>query len=182
VPANQDLFRHAEGFELMVRFLREKLFAKHCAVKALDFAVARSVDNCVAFVTADGLKALFPAFMGKVWCGCVALLGYVWLGLLISPVLSAALLAFYVLDTRAIVVLALRRMLLLLCALRAWNRRRSASALTQLQWRRSTSSRLPAGCVDCYPLTRFISTCAVNVLSSPLHAVRISLSFVSCLL
>ncbi len=66
VPANRQRFLDAEGFELMVRMMREKLFAKHCAVKTVDFAIARSRESAAAFVAVDGLKAVFPFFMGKV--------------------------------------------------------------------------------------------------------------------
>ena len=66
VPENQALFKASEGFELMVRMVREKRFTKHCAVKVLDYAVSKNVDNCTALVEAEGLKVLFPSFMGKV--------------------------------------------------------------------------------------------------------------------
>lgn len=65
VPFNQDQFRECEGFELMVRMVREQGFAKHCAVKVVDYAVSKAPKNCVALVAADGLKVLFPVFMGK---------------------------------------------------------------------------------------------------------------------
>ena len=66
VPENQQRFLAADGFELMVRIMREKMFAKHCALKVVELAVARAPACCTAFVAADGLKTLFPFFMGKV--------------------------------------------------------------------------------------------------------------------
>jgi hypothetical protein len=66
VPENQQQFRECEGFELMIRIVREKQFSKHCAVKVLDYAVMKHTENCVALVAAEGLKVLFPSFMGKV--------------------------------------------------------------------------------------------------------------------
>ncbi len=73
VPENQQRFLAAEGFELMVRIMREKVFARHCAVKVVELAVARSPAACSAFVAVDGLKTIFPFFMGKVRCGVVPL-------------------------------------------------------------------------------------------------------------
>ena len=66
VPQNQQRFLAVDGFELMVRMMREKMFAKHCAVKVVELAVARSPAACAAFVAVDGLKTIFPFFMGKV--------------------------------------------------------------------------------------------------------------------
>ncbi len=63
----------------MVRIMREKMFAKHCAVKVVELAVARSPASCAAFVEADGLKTLFPFFMGKVHDGHACPPAVVWL-------------------------------------------------------------------------------------------------------
>ena len=65
IPSNQTLFRHAEGFELMLRMMKEQKYARHCAIKVLDFAVSKSASNCDKFVEIGGLKTFFPAFMGK---------------------------------------------------------------------------------------------------------------------
>jgi len=62
---NQTRFRDGEGFELMVRMVKAKGFAKDCAIKVLDYATANNQANCKRFVDAGGLKFLFPAFMGK---------------------------------------------------------------------------------------------------------------------
>jgi beta-catenin-like protein 1 len=66
VPENQALFRSGEGLELMIRMIREKRFCKHSAMKVLDYAVTKNAENCQGLVAAEGLKVLFPAFMGKV--------------------------------------------------------------------------------------------------------------------
>ena len=63
---NQDKFREGEGFELMVRVLKGKKFARFGALKALDYATSNSKSNCERFVEAGGLKYLFSVYMGKV--------------------------------------------------------------------------------------------------------------------
>ena len=63
--ANQERFRAAEGFELMLRCVHESGFSRFGALRALSHAVAGNAVNCAAFVDAGGLKALFPSFMGK---------------------------------------------------------------------------------------------------------------------
>ena len=68
LPANQERFRAAEGFELMLRCVHESGFARFGALRTLSHAVAGNAANCAAFVDAGGLKALFPAFMGKGEC------------------------------------------------------------------------------------------------------------------
>lgn len=65
VPSNQEAFRSAEGFDLLVRFLKERRFAAAPAVKAINFAISGSLRNCEAFVDAGGLKYIFPMFMGR---------------------------------------------------------------------------------------------------------------------
>ncbi len=65
IPANQTLFRHAEGFELMLRMMKEQKYTRHCAIKTVDFALSKSVSNCNKFIEIGGLKTFFPAFMGK---------------------------------------------------------------------------------------------------------------------
>jgi beta-catenin-like protein 1 len=65
VPANRARFRAAEGFELMLRVVGEAGFARYGALRTISHAVANSAENCTALVAAGGLKAVFPAFMGK---------------------------------------------------------------------------------------------------------------------
>jgi beta-catenin-like protein 1 len=62
---NQGRFRHSQGFELMVRCMKEKNHAGTCALKVLDFATQNNPANSEAFVASGGLKVLFPAFMGR---------------------------------------------------------------------------------------------------------------------
>eukprot|EP00904_Undaria_pinnatifida_P000363 jgi/Undpi1/10327/HiC_scaffold_28.g12777.m1 len=65
VPDNQSRFRYGEGFELMLRCLREKKHAAWCAVKVLDFALTDNDTNCQRLVEVGGLKAVLPVFMGR---------------------------------------------------------------------------------------------------------------------
>ena len=45
--------------------VHEARFARHGALRALSYAVNNSASNAAALVDAGGLKAIFPAFMGK---------------------------------------------------------------------------------------------------------------------
>lgn len=65
MPANQARFQAAEGFELLLRTVHENGFARACALRVLDFAVADNAHGALSLVVAGGLKAVFPAFMGK---------------------------------------------------------------------------------------------------------------------
>ncbi|EAU84811.2 DUF1716 domain-containing protein [Coprinopsis cinerea okayama7 len=67
-PSIKQLFLEAEGHDLMVLMMKEKLQSRSRAIKALDHAMSgpRGVHVCNAFVDALGLKTLFAAFMGKV--------------------------------------------------------------------------------------------------------------------
>jgi beta-catenin-like protein 1 len=49
----------------MVRVVGEAGFARYGALKTISFALTDSRENCEALVNAGGLKAIFPAFMGK---------------------------------------------------------------------------------------------------------------------
>lgn len=64
LPQGRDLFRAAEGFELMVRLLKEQRFCSVGAVRVVSFAVRGSRENCLRLVEAGGLRFLFPALMG----------------------------------------------------------------------------------------------------------------------
>jgi beta-catenin-like protein 1 len=61
------LFLEAEGPDLMVLMMKDKMQPKSRAIKALDYAMSgvASTAICEAFVEALGLKALFSVFMGK---------------------------------------------------------------------------------------------------------------------
>ena len=65
IPKNRDMFLEHEGFELMMKCLKEGAYAAGCALKTLSFAITSSTASCVRFVEVGGLKYLFPAFMGK---------------------------------------------------------------------------------------------------------------------
>lgn len=66
ITENQTKMRHAEGFELMLRTIKEKSFARHSAIKVLDFAIANNAANCQRLIDCGGLRVVFPAFMGHV--------------------------------------------------------------------------------------------------------------------
>ena len=42
---------------------RERKFARHAALKALDYALMKSPRNCSRLVQLKGLKIIFPLFM-----------------------------------------------------------------------------------------------------------------------
>lgn len=62
---NQNRFRAAEGFELMVRCVKERKFAAISAVKVINFAISGNLENCERLIDAGGLKYLFPQLMGR---------------------------------------------------------------------------------------------------------------------
>ncbi|KAF5344112.1 hypothetical protein D9758_008904 [Tetrapyrgos nigripes] len=66
-PSNKQLFVDAEGPDLMVLMIKEKLESKSRAIKTLDYAMSGPSGTvaCGAFIEALGLKTLFSAFMGK---------------------------------------------------------------------------------------------------------------------
>uniref|UniRef100_A0A6U2FPL1 Beta-catenin-like protein 1 N-terminal domain-containing protein n=1 Tax=Hemiselmis andersenii TaxID=464988 RepID=A0A6U2FPL1_HEMAN len=63
VPANQSALVEGEGIELMVIIMQNRRFAARCALRVLDYAMNRNTAACERFVSAMGLKTLFPAFM-----------------------------------------------------------------------------------------------------------------------
>ncbi|RHY12401.1 hypothetical protein DYB25_008341 [Aphanomyces astaci] len=65
VPAVQDRFRSLEGFELMLRCVKENKFCTTSALRVIDHALMNHTRNCERFIQIGGLKQLFPAFMGK---------------------------------------------------------------------------------------------------------------------
>ncbi|KAJ7498873.1 Catenin-beta-like protein [Mycena latifolia] len=66
-PSIKALFLTAEGPDLMVLIMKEKLQSRSRAIKTLDYAMSGTsgTASCEAFVEALGLKTLFSAFMGK---------------------------------------------------------------------------------------------------------------------
>ncbi|ORX34896.1 Catenin-beta-like protein [Kockovaella imperatae] len=67
-PEMKAAFLEAEGVELMVIMMKEKLLARTRAIKVLDYAMQSEdgAGNCERFVESLGLKTFFSAFMGKV--------------------------------------------------------------------------------------------------------------------
>ncbi|KAJ4481594.1 Catenin-beta-like protein [Lentinula edodes] len=66
-PDNKTLFVEAEGPDLMVLLIKEKMECRSKSIKTLDYAMSGPAGtlNCQAFIDALGLKTLFSAFMGK---------------------------------------------------------------------------------------------------------------------
>lgn len=64
-PDNQLRFAKAEGLQLMIAILRKKKYAKHGALKSIDFALQRCQTSCEKFVDLQGLKALFALFLKR---------------------------------------------------------------------------------------------------------------------
>ncbi|KAG6828403.1 hypothetical protein H0H92_008145 [Tricholoma furcatifolium] len=66
-PTVKAQFLAAEGPDLMVLIMKEKLQAKSRSIKVLDYAMSGVAGSaiCEAFIEAYGLKVLFAAFMGK---------------------------------------------------------------------------------------------------------------------
>ena len=58
-------FLEAEGLELLALLVRKKCFARHCALKVLDFALHGVPGAPERFVRAGGLGGLFALFMGR---------------------------------------------------------------------------------------------------------------------
>ncbi|RDB22492.1 Beta-catenin-like protein 1 [Hypsizygus marmoreus] len=67
-PSIKALFAAAEGTDLMVLMMKEKLQSKSRAIKVLDYAMSGVTGSsiCETFIEILGLKTLFSAFMGKV--------------------------------------------------------------------------------------------------------------------
>ncbi|OCF34946.1 beta-catenin-like protein 1 [Kwoniella heveanensis CBS 569] len=66
-PEMKHAFLEAEGVELMVLMMKEKLLSKTRAIKVLNYALQTEdgAASCEKFVEVLGLKSLFSAFMGK---------------------------------------------------------------------------------------------------------------------
>lgn len=65
LPATRTVFVAAEGIELMMLILKQKRRVRTGALKALDFALVRCLPACERLVDVQGLRTLFPLFMGK---------------------------------------------------------------------------------------------------------------------
>ena len=64
-PQARSTFLAAEGIELMLLIIKQKRTARTGALKALDYALVHATPACERFVDVQGLRALFPLFMGK---------------------------------------------------------------------------------------------------------------------
>lgn len=65
-PTIKKLFVEAEGLDLMILIMKEKVQARSRAIKSLDYALSRGEAYVSqAFIAALGLKTLFSVLMGK---------------------------------------------------------------------------------------------------------------------
>ncbi|KAK4683965.1 beta-catenin-like protein 1, partial [Tremellales sp. Uapishka_1] len=66
-PELKQMFLEAEGVELMIIMMKEKLLARTRSIKVLNYAMQteEGTGNCERFVEMLGLKTFFSAFMGK---------------------------------------------------------------------------------------------------------------------
>jgi beta-catenin-like protein 1 len=65
LPAHQLAFGKVQGVELMIRMMREQIFATNLAFRLTDHALRHCAPNCQIFVDKLGLKVLFARFMKK---------------------------------------------------------------------------------------------------------------------
>jgi len=65
MPAHQIALGKAQGLELMIRMMREHIFASGLALRLADHALRHCPTNCQIFVDKLGLKALFAMFMKR---------------------------------------------------------------------------------------------------------------------
>ncbi|GAB5365653.1 hypothetical protein AAMO2058_001076400 [Amorphochlora amoebiformis] len=62
---NQLAFAAADGLQLMVTMIRKKRYTQAAALKVLNYAITESKSSCEKLIDAQGLKAVFKAFMGR---------------------------------------------------------------------------------------------------------------------
>lgn len=65
LKTNRIAFGSLQGLELMIRMMREKVFAATLALKLVDHSLRHCPENCQIFVEKLGLKVLFAIFMKK---------------------------------------------------------------------------------------------------------------------
>jgi len=65
LPAHQISFGQVQGLELMIRMMREHIFASNLALRLTDHALRHCAANCRIFVEKLGLKVIFAMFMKK---------------------------------------------------------------------------------------------------------------------
>ena len=61
----QSQFMELEGFELMIRCLKEQKYAALCSVRSISYAIINNKIACEKIVNIGGLKYLFPILMGR---------------------------------------------------------------------------------------------------------------------
>ncbi|KAJ1433677.1 Catenin-beta-like protein [Ochromonadaceae sp. CCMP2298] len=61
---NQGRFLQCEGFELLIRCLKEQQYAAGCTITALSYSLTRNRACCERFVDVGGLKYVFPLLTG----------------------------------------------------------------------------------------------------------------------
>eukprot|EP01038_Epipyxis_sp_PR26KG_P004880 gene4880-6837_t len=62
---NQFKFLACEGFELIIRCIKEQKYVSVCAINAISYAITKNKACCEKLVDLSGLKYLFPLIMGK---------------------------------------------------------------------------------------------------------------------
>jgi len=62
---NQVKFVACEGFELMIRILKEAKYAAICSIKSINYALIDNADACAKLIDVGGLKYIFPILTGK---------------------------------------------------------------------------------------------------------------------
>ena len=65
LPAVQKRFLELEGFELMVKCLKELKYAAICALKVILYAITDNKINAERFIFVGGLKYVFPMLFGR---------------------------------------------------------------------------------------------------------------------
>lgn len=63
---NQDHFRHLQGFELMIKCMKDKNYVADCVLRVIDHSLTNNIRNCERFIQLGGLKYLFGVFMGRI--------------------------------------------------------------------------------------------------------------------
>lgn len=58
-------FLELEGFAFLKIIIKQQKYCRVPAFKALDYALLNSKESCDSFIENDGIKYIFPAFMGK---------------------------------------------------------------------------------------------------------------------
>ncbi len=62
---NQAKFVTCEGFELMIRILKEAKYAAICSIKSINYALIDNPAACAKLIDVGGLKYIFPILSGK---------------------------------------------------------------------------------------------------------------------